>query len=88
MENLYFTYLFTLRAVQKAGPLLAALEYSSGSVAEDLETQQLVSRLVRTSCNHFKPQGFLFFHIAVWAMQLLAPTTAGCVSFRSVPLCR
>ncbi len=50
--------------------------------------QQLVSNLVRTSCNQFKPQGVLFFHIAVWAMQPQALTTAGCVSFDSVPLRR
>lgn len=47
VENLYFTYLFTLRAVQKAAPLLQALQYSSGYIAEDSETAQLVSKLVR-----------------------------------------
>ena len=47
MENLYFTYLFTLRAVQKAAPLLQALRYDSGYAAEDDQTAQLVSKLVR-----------------------------------------
>jgi Endoplasmic Reticulum Oxidoreductin 1 (ERO1) len=46
VENLYFTYLFTLRAVQKAAPLLQALQYSSGYVEEDDQTKQLVSKLV------------------------------------------
>lgn len=46
IENLYFTYLFTLRAVQKAAPLLQRVEYSSGSPAEDVETKMLVNQLV------------------------------------------
>lgn len=50
VENLYFTYLFTLRAVQKAAPLLQALPYSSGYAAEDVQTAQLVSKLVRSCC--------------------------------------
>ena len=47
VENLYFTYLFTLRALQKAGPLLDQLEYDTGMPAEDQRTKELVHRLVR-----------------------------------------
>ena len=46
VENLYFVYLFTLRAVQKAAPLLKRLEYQSGC-SDDSETAHLVSKLVR-----------------------------------------
>lgn len=48
IENLYFTYLFTLRAVQKAAPLLEGVEYSSGSPLDDKETKQLVNELVNS----------------------------------------
>ncbi len=47
VENLYFTYLFTLRALQKAGPLLDQLEYDTGLPAEDQRTKELVHQLVR-----------------------------------------
>ena len=49
VENLYFTYLFTLRALQKAGPLLDQLEYDTGMPAEDQRTKELVHRLVRAA---------------------------------------
>ena len=47
VENLYFTYLFTLRALQKAGPLLDQLEFDTGMSAEDQRTKELVHQLVR-----------------------------------------
>ncbi|CAM6049343.1 unnamed protein product [Sphagnum compactum] len=55
VQNLYFTFLFVLRALTKAGAYLSQAEYSTGSDAEDQETQELVRRLVncqqlRTAC--------------------------------------
>lgn len=46
VENLYFTYLFVLRAAMKAGPLLASADYSTGSPEEDARTSKLVRRLI------------------------------------------
>ncbi|GFR42593.1 hypothetical protein Agub_g3523, partial [Astrephomene gubernaculifera] len=46
VENLYFAYLFVLRAVMKAGPLLARYEYDTGLAGEDAETAELVKQLV------------------------------------------
>ena len=46
VENLYFAYLFVLRAALKAGPLLAEVAYDTGSPAEDARTAQLVRQLV------------------------------------------
>ena len=57
VENLYFTYLFTLRALQKAGPLLDQLEYDTGLLAEDQRTRELVHRLVRVAVSHHLPCG-------------------------------
>ena len=44
VENLYFTYLFVLRAAMKAGPILEAATYDTGSPAEDARTKELVLR--------------------------------------------
>jgi hypothetical protein len=46
VQNLYFTYLFVLRAVIKAESYLSEAEYSTGNDAEDLLTQKLVTALV------------------------------------------
>jgi ERO1-like protein alpha len=46
VQNLYFAYLFVLRAVVKAGGLLAQYAYDTGRPAEDAVTAQLVSELV------------------------------------------
>lgn len=46
LNNLYFTFLFMLRAVDKAAPLLQALNYSTGNATEDAATAALVSRLL------------------------------------------
>ncbi len=46
VENLYFTYLFVLRAVIKAGPMLKEVHYDTGSAAEDAHTLQLMRDLV------------------------------------------
>ena len=56
VENLYFSYLFMLRAAIKAAPVLAAADYHTGNAAEDARTAELMRRLVhsesllRTSC--------------------------------------
>ena len=47
VENLYFTYLFVLRATLKAAPLLADAAYDTGSPDQDARTAQLVRQLVR-----------------------------------------
>lgn len=46
MLNLYFAYLFVLRAVMKAAPVLTAYEYATGLAQEDAQTQQLITQLV------------------------------------------
>lgn len=46
VENMYFTYLFVLRAVMKAGPLLASIDYSTGCQGQDTETKRLMQQLV------------------------------------------
>lgn len=46
VENLYFTYLFVLRAALKAGPILQRADYDTGTPEEDARTQRLVSSLV------------------------------------------
>jgi len=46
IENLYFTYLFVLRAVMKVGPLLKSIDYQTGLIEEDTNTANLVSQLV------------------------------------------
>lgn len=49
VQNLYFAYLFVLRAVVKAGPLLQRLDYFTGLEKEDARTQELIDRLVSGS---------------------------------------
>ncbi|KAJ9560690.1 hypothetical protein OSB04_005850 [Centaurea solstitialis] len=46
VQNLYFTFLFVLRAVTKAAAYLDQAEYDSGNHAEDLKTQSLIRQLV------------------------------------------
>ncbi|GLC54259.1 hypothetical protein PLESTB_000840700 [Pleodorina starrii] len=55
VENLYFAYLFVLRAVMKAAPLLARYEYDTGMPEEDAAAAALTRQLVelpelRSSC--------------------------------------
>lgn len=47
VENMYFTYLFVMRAIQKAGPMLDRLDYDTGMPAADQQTRELVHQLVR-----------------------------------------
>lgn len=46
VENLYFTYLFVLRAALKAAPLLEDIAYDTGFPEEDARTGELVRQLV------------------------------------------
>lgn len=46
VRNLYFTFLFVLRAVTKAADYLEQAEYSTGNPEDDLKTQSLVRQLV------------------------------------------
>ncbi|XP_010537663.1 PREDICTED: endoplasmic reticulum oxidoreductin-1 [Tarenaya hassleriana] len=46
VRNLYFTYLFVLRAVTKATEYLEQAEYNTGNHAEDLKTQSLIKQLL------------------------------------------
>jgi hypothetical protein len=44
IRNLHFTFVILLRALQKAGPYLAAYPYHSGSIYEDQKTRDLIER--------------------------------------------
>jgi hypothetical protein len=46
VQNLYFSYLFVLRAVMKAGPLLERFAYVAGDEEEDARAAELIRRLV------------------------------------------
>ncbi|CAI9294953.1 unnamed protein product [Lactuca saligna] len=47
VQNLYFTFLFILRAVTKAGGYLDEAEYDSGNDLEDVKAGELIRRLVQ-----------------------------------------
>ncbi|KAI9122610.1 hypothetical protein K1719_006450 [Acacia pycnantha] len=46
VRNLYFTFLFVLRAVTKAGDYLEQAEYDTGNPIEDLKTQSLMRQML------------------------------------------
>ncbi|XP_054779488.1 endoplasmic reticulum oxidoreductin-1-like [Prosopis cineraria] len=46
VRNLYFTFLFVLRAVTKAGEYLEQAEYDTGNPIEDLKTQSLMRQML------------------------------------------
>ncbi|KAE9608235.1 putative thiol oxidase [Lupinus albus] len=46
VSNLYFTFLFVLRAVTKAADYLEQAEYDTGNLNEDLKTQSLMKQLL------------------------------------------
>lgn len=46
IENLYFTYLFVLRAFMKAGPLLSSAQYTTGCPQQDAEAAGVMQQLV------------------------------------------
>eukprot|EP01116_Phalansterium_solitarium_P023094 TRINITY_DN7913_c0_g2_i1.p1 TRINITY_DN7913_c0_g2~~TRINITY_DN7913_c0_g2_i1.p1 ORF type:complete len:455 (+),score=153.03 TRINITY_DN7913_c0_g2_i1:130-1494(+) len=47
IKNLYFAYLFLLRAVHKIAPVLEQYDYNTGRPADDHETRELMRRLLR-----------------------------------------
>ena len=47
LSNLYFTFLFVLRAVAKAGDVLSEYPYHTGDPVDDRHARRLVRRLVR-----------------------------------------
>uniref|UniRef100_A0A7N0RE63 Endoplasmic reticulum oxidoreductin 1 n=1 Tax=Kalanchoe fedtschenkoi TaxID=63787 RepID=A0A7N0RE63_KALFE len=49
ISNLYFTFLFVLRAVTKAADYFEQAEYGTGNPAEDLKTQSLIRQLMFSS---------------------------------------
>lgn len=48
VENLYFSYLFMLRAAMKAAPILGATDYDTGNPTEDAHTRDLMHRLLNS----------------------------------------
>lgn len=46
VQNLFFAYLFVLRAVMKAAPVLTTYQYDTGLPQEDATTQNLITDLV------------------------------------------
>lgn len=58
LHNLYFTYLFVLRAVTKAKEDLLAFDYDTGDPVDDARTRELVQALVKeedsgnNNCTH------------------------------------
>lgn len=46
VENMYFTYLFVLRAVMKAAPMLESVDYNTGCQEQDASTKKLMQQLV------------------------------------------
>ena len=53
IKNVYFTYLFLLRAVAKSAPLLQRFDFNTGNPSEDKHTALLVEELLGSSllCN-------------------------------------
>ncbi|CAN0035589.1 unnamed protein product, partial [Choristocarpus tenellus] len=46
LTNLYFAYVFVLRAIGKARPWLLAYDYNTGNKEDDELTRDLISKLV------------------------------------------
>ena len=49
VNNLYFTFLFVLRAAIKAGDVFARYPYDTGNAEQETQVRALISRLVNTS---------------------------------------
>ncbi len=75
LENLYFAYLFVLRAVMKAGPALEQANLSSGLPVEDKLTRELMDQLVSTSSRSSLPLNL----ISCPVMLALSAIDAACV---------
>ena len=78
VENMYFTYLFVLRAVMKAGPLLASIDYSTGCQGQDTETKRLMQQLVGIAEFAFVDQWTT--HSVLLPCNLLATGSGGLLS--------
>jgi len=48
IQNLYFAYLFLLRAVSKAAPVLEQYDYNTGNAVESAEVRKLMKQLLTT----------------------------------------
>lgn len=48
VDNLYFTFLFVLRAVMKAGDFLKEVHYNTGDAEADAKTLELINDLVQS----------------------------------------
>ena len=58
MSNLYFTFLFVLRAVVKAGDTLTDYPYHTGKKEDDEMVRTLIRRLVKARQPSLYPKGF------------------------------
>ena len=58
MSNLYFTFLFVLRAVVKAGDTLTDYSYHTGKKEDDEMVRTLIRRLVKARLPNLYPKGF------------------------------
>mmetsp|Transcript_2704 Transcript_2704/g.3708 ORF Transcript_2704/g.3708 Transcript_2704/m.3708 type:complete len:476 (+) Transcript_2704:517-1944(+) len=52
LQNLYFTFLFVLRAVVKAGDILIDYNYNTGNATDDAAVRQLITSLVGKASRH------------------------------------
>ena len=57
LDNLYFAYLFVLRAVTRAGAELVDYDYATGDAADDARTAALVRRLVASEAAPLDARG-------------------------------
>lgn len=53
LQNLYFTYLLELRALQKVAPYLRGQLFYTGDAQQDAETRRLIAD-IRTMVNGFQ----------------------------------
>ena len=56
LQNLYFAYLFVLRAVTRAGPELENYAFDTGDAADDAETASMIRRLVASRSDPFSKE--------------------------------
>ena len=58
LSNLYFTFLFVLRAVVKAGSTLSEYPFHTGKQDDDEKVRDLIRRLVEARVPRMFPKGF------------------------------
>ena len=56
LNNLYFTFLFLLRAVMKAGDYLSEYQYLTGNIEDDAQVTELIQRLVKARIPFMTPE--------------------------------